>query len=93
MTTKYALRKKRERLIKQINDHMNFLIGSVSTKSLKTPAFNLTHRVDGVTKSRYIPKALLDTVRTLSQRHKVLKKLIKELGDVNWELVHMGEEL
>ena len=93
MSTKYTLNKKRERLIKRINDHMDFLIGSVSTKSLNTPAFNLTSTVNGVTKSRYIPKALLDDVRSLTKRHKTLKVLIKELGDVNWELVHMGEDL
>ena len=93
MSTTYTLKKKRERLIRRIADHMDFLIGSVSTKSLKTPAFNLTSTVNGVTKSRYIPKALLEDVRGLTKRHKTLKALIKELGDVNWKLVHRGEEL
>ena len=93
MATKYDLRKKRVRLIKRINNHMDFLIGSVSTKSLKTPSFNLTSPVNGVTKSRYIPKALVDDVRLLTKRHKTLKKLIKDLGDVNWELVRIGESL
>ena len=93
MAATYALRKKRERLIRRINDHMDFLIGSVSTKSLATPAFNLTSTVHGVTKSRYIPKDLLRLVRRLTKRHKILKKLIKELGDVNWKLVRQGVEL
>ena len=93
MAATYALKKKRERLIRRINDHLDFLIGSVSTKSLATPAFNLTTTVNGVTKSRYIPKDLLRLVRRLTKRHKVLKTLIKELGDVNWKLVRQGVEL
>ncbi len=93
MQDKYALKKKRERLIARINDHMDYLIGSVSTKSLATPAFNLTFSVNGKTRSRYIPKDIVARVRILSKRHKMLKKLIKELGDINWELVRQGEEL
>jgi len=93
MASTYSLRKKRDRLITRINNHLDFLIGSVSTKSQKTPTFNLTFSVDGVTKSRYIPKDLVDTVRSKTKRHKTLKLLLKELGDINWELIHSGQEL
>ena len=93
MATAHVLKKKRERLIRRIADHMDFLIGSVSTKSLRSPAFNLTMKIDGVTRSRYIPRDVLPAVRYLTKRHKTLKKLIKDLGDVNWELVRMGEQL
>ncbi len=84
------LMRKRDRLVRQVGDSLDFLIGSVSTKGLKVEAFNLTTKVDGVTKTKHIPKDMVTIVRRMTQRHHRLKTLLKELGEVNWLLIRAG---
>jgi len=93
MASTYSLMKRRDRLVRQIGDNLDFLIGSVSTKGLKYEAYNLTTKVEGVTKSKHIPKDMVKLVRRMTQRHQRLKKLIKELGEVNWQLIREGIDL
>ena len=88
-----TLRKKRERLLGKIFNHLDFLIGSVSSKGLKYEAYNLTTKIDGKTKTKHIPIDMVQTVRQMILRHKQLKELIKELGEVNWLLVREGVDL
>ena len=83
----------RDRLTQQVRDHLDFLAGSISSKGLRWEAYNLTNKVDGVTKSRHIPKGLLPVVRRMTQRHKKLKALLKDLEEVNWRLTREGVEL
>ena len=73
--------------------NLDFLIGSVSTKGLKYEAYNLTTKIDGVTKTKHIPKDMVEQVRRMTKRHQHLKKLIKELGETNWLLLREGIEL
>ena len=93
MPSTYALMRKRDRLVRQIGDSLDFLIGSVSTKGLKVEAYNLTAKIDGVTKTKHIPKDMVKLVRRMTQRHQRLKKLIKELGETNWLLIREGVDL
>lgn len=93
MASVYVLMKKRDRLIRQIQDHLDFLIGSVSTKGLKYEAYNLTTKIDGKTRSQHIPVDMVPLVRRMSKRHQKLKAMIKELGEVNWLLVREGVDL
>ena len=88
-----VLYKRRERLIKAITANMDFLIGSVSSKGLKCEAYNLTTKMDGVTRSKHIPKDLVPLTRRMTKRHAKLKAVLKELSQVNWELVRSGEGL
>lgn len=85
--------KKRDRLTQQVQDHLDFLVGSVSTKGLKYPAFNLTTKVEGKTVTRHIPKDLVPLVRRMAARHKKLKDILQRLAQVNWELICQGMEL
>jgi len=87
------LMQKRDRLVEQVKDHLNFLAGSISSKGLKYEAYNLTTKVEGVTKTRHIPKDLLPVVKRMTLRHKKLKKLLKELEQTNWLLIREGEQL
>jgi hypothetical protein len=89
----FRLKQKRDRLVEQVRDHLDFLAGSISSKGLKWEAYNLTTKIDGITKSRHIPKDLLPTVKRMTRRHKKLKELLKELEQTNWLLVREGEEL
>jgi hypothetical protein len=93
MPSIHALRTKRKRLAAQVADHLDFLVGSVSSKGLKYPAFNLTTKVAGKTVTRHVPRDLVPLVRRLAARHAKLKRLLLELAAVNWELVRQGQEL
>jgi hypothetical protein len=93
MPSTVELMQKRDRLVRQVQDHLDYLAGSISSKGLRWEAYNLTSKVDGVTKSRHIPKGLLPVVRRMTQRYKKLKALLKELEEVNWRLTREGVEL
>ena len=93
MADTYTLMKKRDRLVRQIRDSLDFLVGSVSSKGLKYEAYNLTTKIDGVTRTKHIPKDMVKLVRRMTQRHQQLKKLIKELGETNWLLIRKGVDL
>lgn len=93
MTSVHVLMKRRDRLTRQVQDHLNFLVGSVSTKGLKYPAFNLTTKIEGKTVTRHIPKDLVPLVRRMTARHKKLKDILQRLAQVNWELICQGVEL
>ncbi len=88
-----ALMRKRERLARQIAGNLDYLVGSISTKGLKYEAYNLTTKVEGVTKTRHIPIGMVPLVKRLTRRHQELKELIKELGETNWLLLCEGVEL
>ena len=85
-----TLMARRRRLVQQVQDHLDFLVGSVSTKGFAYPAFNLTTKVDGKTRSRHVPKDMVALVRRLTARHRKLKDLLLELAEVNWQLVSQG---
>lgn len=80
----YDLREQRRALSERIAANLDILIGSVTTKGPKRPGFNLTFKVDGVTRSRHIRKHDLHKVRLMTARHQKLKRLIQKLSDLNW---------
>lgn len=84
MPSLQTLERRRQRLAQQVSDHLDFLIGSISTKGLKYPAYNLTTKVDGKTRTRHIPKDMLLLVRRLTARYRQLKSLLRQLDEVNW---------
>ena len=90
--TVYELQQVRELLCRQIADHLDILIGSVSTKGPKRPGFNLTFKLDGVTRTRHIRREDLDKVRQMPARHKKLKQLIHGLSDLNWLILSRQSE-
>jgi hypothetical protein len=90
--TVYELQRKRQLLCERIVANLDILIGSVSTKGPKRPGYNLTFKLDGVTRSRHIRKEDLEKVRLMTARHKTLKKLIQQLSDLNWEILTLQSE-
>jgi hypothetical protein len=91
-STVYELQQRRELLAQQIAAHLDILIGSVTTKGPKRPGFNLTFRVEGVTRTRHIRKENLERVRLMTARHKKLKQLIHKLSDLNWLILTRQSE-
>ena len=72
------LERRRMRLIEELVDTMSFLIGSVSSKGLASEAYNLTTKVDGVTRTKHIPKDLVALTRQMTKRHKKVKEILKK---------------
>ena len=62
-----TLRKRQELLKKQIMENLDFVMGSVTGKGPNTYGHNLTFKVEGKTVSAYVPKALVDTTREMTQ--------------------------
>ena len=87
MPSLQTLESRRQRLAQQVADHLDFLIGSISTKGFAYPAYNLTTKVEGKTKTRHIPKDMLPLVRRLTARYRKLKSLLRQLDEVNWQLL------
>ena len=87
-----ALEKRRKRLIQELLTNMDFLIGSVSSKGLKCEAYNLTTKVNRVTRSKHIPKDQVTITRRATQKHQKIKELLKEISQANWELLRAGEK-
>ena len=92
MRTVYELQRQRELLKEQIDDNLDLLIGSVSTKGPKRPGHNLTFKLDGVTRTRHIRVGDLEKVRLMSARHQKLKSLIHRLSDLNWQILILQSE-
>jgi hypothetical protein len=90
--TVYELQRKRRLLSDRIVANLDLLIGSVSTKGPKRPGYNLTFKLDGVTRSRHIRLENLEKVRLMTARHKVLKELIQQMSDLNWEILTLESE-
>ena len=90
--TVYELQQRRELLCGRIAANLDILIGSVSTKGPKRPGFNLTFKLDGVTRSRHIRKEDLEKVQLMTRRYKTLKRLIQRLSDLNWEILTLQSE-
>ena len=87
MPSLQTLECRQRRLTQQVVDHLDFLIGSISTKGFKYPAYNLTSKVEGKTKTRHIPKDMLPLVKRLTGRYRKLKLLLRQLDEVNWQLL------
>jgi hypothetical protein len=90
-TSPWHLQQKKERLKREIGENLDFLIGSVTTQGA-TGGFILTTKVKGKTKSRYIRTGMVEEVRRMTRRHRKLKSLLKEVADVNWELLKMQSQ-
>jgi hypothetical protein len=90
--TVYELQRKRQLLCERIAANLDILIGSVTTKGPKRPGYNLTFKLDGVTRSRHIRQENLEKVRLMTARHKTLKALIQQLSDLNWEILTLESE-
>lgn len=86
----WNLQQKRERLKKEVAANLDFLIGSVTSQGVRG-GFNLTTAEQGKTRTRYIRKGQLEEVRSMIEQHRKLKELLKELGEVNWEILKIRD--
>lgn len=87
----YQLRQKKERITRELHANLDFLAGSVTSQGPRG-GFSLTFKEDGKTRSKYIRTSMVDEVRRMTQRHQKLKALLKELSDLNWEILKMENQ-
>ncbi len=74
-------------LQQQITGCLDLLLGSLH----KTPSqagYHLTTKVHGKTVTQYVRQALVAEVRTRTQQHRRLRRLLPQLSAVNWQLLH-----
>lgn len=83
-----ALRKHREKLHAEINDNLDFLMGSVSTKGPSRPGLNLTFKINQLTRTKHIRKEKELQVKQMTARWRRLRRLLHDLSDANWELLN-----
>lgn len=82
----WNLNSRKERLHKEIINNLDFLMGTVTTQGIRG-GFSLTTAKDGKTRTKYIRTALVGEVRTMTARHHKLKELLKELSEINWQIL------
>lgn len=87
----WHLENKKERLKREVCANLDFLSGSVTSQG-PTGGFILTNKELGKTKSKYIRVGMVDDVRAMTKRHQKLKALLKELSEVNWEILKTTAE-
>lgn len=83
------LKKQQANLREDINGMLDsFLIGTVG-KSSSMSGHNLTTKAEGKTVTLYVRKDLVPMAKEMSDRYKILWKLIQALSRVNWELLKL----
>jgi hypothetical protein len=85
MRTSESLYQERKRLENAIVDNLDFLMGSISTKGPQRPGFNLTCKINQVTRTRHIRKELEPQVKQMTARWRRVRELLHQLSDLNWE--------
>lgn len=92
MTKKIERLKARKTELKtQICENLDLLMGTIN----RSPAmvnYGLTTKVNGKTVSRYVRKAWVPKVKKMVDRHKRVREMIKELSDINWELLKLESD-
>lgn len=83
-----TLRKNRVTIREEINENLDFVMGSVSTKGPSRPGLNLTFKINQVTRTRHIRKEHELQVKQMTARWRRLRRLLHDLSDVNWELLN-----
>lgn len=85
-----SLCKERDKLRQEIADNLNFLMGSVSTKGPKRPGWNLTFKINQITRTRHIRKEQEARVKQMTARWRHLRILLRRISDINWACLNRG---
>ena len=88
---------KKSRKIKQVNENLDILIGSVIVNYLKCgkdctcnngkkhKKYYLSSKDGGKTRNSYLPPGAVDEAKEMSRRYKKLKSILRELSQLNYE--------
>ena len=90
MNRQEELKIRQRRLKKEVSGKLDLLIGHIrQSPAMKSPT--MTFKVHGKTVTRSVRKHLLDRAREMTANHLEVRELIKELAEVNWELLNLEE--
>jgi hypothetical protein len=87
----WHLQQKKQRLVREIASNLDFVIGSVTSQGPRG-GYSLTTKELGKSRSKYIRTSMVGEVRRMTRRHQKLKGLLKELADLNWEILKTNHE-
>jgi hypothetical protein len=90
-TSIWHLQQKKQRLEREILANLDFVVGTVTSQGPRG-GYSLTTKESGKTRSKYIRNAMLGEVRKMTRRHQKLKDLLKELAELNWELLKANHQ-
>jgi hypothetical protein len=90
--TVYELQQQRQLLCRQVADHLDLLMGSITTKGPKRPGHNLTQKVAGARRTRHIRVQDLEKVRLMTARYKTVRQLLVKISDLNWKILLLQSE-
>jgi hypothetical protein len=91
MTRRQLLQKRQQLLKQQIADCLDVLIGTLG-KSPSMRGYNLTTKVAGKTRTRYVRKDLVAQAREMTRRHQKLWRLLTQLSQINWQLLQHQDQ-
>lgn len=83
------LYRQRDWLKREISTNLDFIMGTITAKGPRTYGYNLTTKVEGKSVSLYVPKALVETVRAMNQRHLQIRARMVELSRINYEILKL----
>lgn len=89
--SKWHLQQKKQRLEREILSNLDFIVGTVTSQGPRG-GHSLTTKENGKTRSKYIRNAMLEEVHKMICRHQKLKDLLKELAELNWELLKANHQ-
>lgn len=90
-TSIWHLQQKKQRLEREIASNLDFVIGSVTSQGPRG-GYSLTTKELGKTRSKYIRTSMVGEVRKMTRRHQKLKGLLKELAELNWEILKANHQ-
>jgi hypothetical protein len=87
----WHLQQKKQRIEREIASNLDFVIGSVTSQGPRG-GYSLTTKELGKSRSKYIRTSMVGEVRKMTRRHQKLKGLLKELAEINWELLKANHQ-
>ncbi|MBN2301361.1 MAG: hypothetical protein JXN60_02465 [Lentisphaerae bacterium] len=84
-----ALAIKKENLKKGIIANLDLLMGTI-VRAPSHSGYYLTDKREGKTITKYIRKSVLHRADEMTNNNKQLKKMARQLSEINWQLLQHG---
>ena len=99
ITDKESMMKKLERLKAKVIENLDILCGTVIMRQMKCGknctcnngkkhvCYYLSSKKEGKTKNLYMPPGAVKEAEKMTKRHKQIKALLLEIGQINYEML------
>ncbi len=92
MEDKENLLRKRKELKKKLVGMLNSVMQGHIRKSPAMTRASMTLKVNGKTVTRSLKKKILNKAEKMTKNHLLVRELLKEISEVNWELLKIEGE-